>query len=180
MPKKRGAKPGNQNAYKQGYYSRNIPADIPWELSNTNADGLKSESNAIRVLMSRLAAANQNPDSDLKDPDAPYKMFLLASRRLDIVLTIDAELSDPLPLIAGISRDLLSYSQHSSDLYTIQNLERASSLMLGEKYLSLEKYAPSELIEKYNYILAQQQPVEEDDLEADAFEDNDVEGADEI
>jgi hypothetical protein len=172
-PKKRGAQAGNKNAYKQGFYSRNILPDMEWELSNTTTDSLVNEINALRVLMSRLVAAQEKPDPDLKDPDAPYKMLLLAARRLNIVLTIHVGLQDPLPVIARATRDLCSHFQQTSDLYTIQNLERAASLMLGEKYLPMEKYLPPELLERYEYILAQQQLLNEDDLEEDTLEQSD-------
>lgn len=165
QPKKRGAQARNKNAYKQGFYSLNIPADIEWELLNSYTDSLKPEIDPIRILMFRLATAKEKPDPDLKDPDAPYNMLLLATHRLDIIHTINAELQDPLPVIAKMNRDFHSHSQHASDLYTIQNLEKAASLMLGKGYIPLEKYSPPELLEKYEYILARQKLFSADDLD---------------
>lgn len=182
MSKKRnpGAQPGNKNALDHGSYSRAISPDIEWELLNPNTDSLESEINATRDLMSRLAAAEEKPDPDLKDPDAPYKMILLATHRLDKVRAIDAELQDPLPVIARDMRDLRSHSQQTSDLYTIQNLDQAANLMLGEKYLPLAEYLPPDLLEKYEYVLAQQHRLNEVELEENDLEEDNLEQSDEI
>ncbi len=90
---KRGGQPGNQNAFKQGFYSRQIP-NIEWDLSGTRYESLEGEITAIQVLISRLAEAMEKPDPQLKDPHAPYKMLLLATRRLNVIRTIQAELQD--------------------------------------------------------------------------------------
>ena len=141
-PKKRGAQTGNSNALKHGSYSHSIPPDIEWELSNPAADSLENEIKVIRILIFCLSVVEKEPDLELKDPDAAYKMVLLASRRLDIVRTIHFELQDPLPLIARDARDLNSHSKQTSDLYTIQNLDKAAHLMLGEKYMPMAEYLP--------------------------------------
>ena len=166
MPKQSGAQPRNKNALKQGYYSREIPPDMEWRLLNPDADSLENEITAIRILMSSLAAAEKDPE--LKDPDAPYKMILLATRRLNIILAINADLQDPLPVLAQNTRELRAHSKQASGLYTIQNLDKAASLMLDEKYTPMAEYLPPELLKRYQYILARQRLAddvsEEDDI----------------
>jgi len=163
MSKKRGGKKCNKNALDHGYYSMQIPDDIEWEPANSFTDSLEAEINTIHDLMSRLASALQIPDPDLKDPHAPDKMLFLATRRLSVMENIESELQDPLPLSAQITRELRSHSQHSSDLYTVQNLEKASQRMFAGEFPPLKEWAPPELLEKYEYILSRQQDLDASD-----------------
>lgn len=163
MSKKRGGQSGNTNAYKQGYFSRQIPADIQWEPADSFTDSVAGEINATRALMSRLASALQIPDPDLKDPHAPDKMLILATRRLAVMENIQSELQDPLPLSAQVAREITSHFQHSSDLYTVQNLEKASQRMFAGEFPPLKAWAPPDLLEKYEYILSIQQDLDESD-----------------
>jgi hypothetical protein len=161
-----GAQPGNKNALAHGCHSMEIPdidPDIEWELLNPDTDTLESEINALRCLASRLTVAEEKPDPDLNDPAAPFKMDLLVTHRLDRVRTIDAELKDLLPVLARDMRDLRSHSQQTSDLFTIQNLDKAASLMLGEKYSPLAEYLPPDLLEKYKYVISRQQGLDGSD-----------------
>jgi hypothetical protein len=162
MKKRRGAQPGNKNAYKQGFYSTQIP-EMEWDLELTDQESLKSEIDAVRVLMLRLSQAMQEPDPNLKDPDAPLRILLLASRRLDILLTIQNELSDPLPRLAQYHRDRINDPNTASDLYTAENLLQAGIRMFG---IDLMKDAPPKLVEKLDYILKMNRMEEEIEWEA--------------
>ncbi len=162
MKKKRGGQLGNKNANKKGYYSMQIP-DIQWEPPDSFTDSLQPEINATRDLISRLASAMQISDPDLKDPDAPFKMLLLAARRLAVMENIQSELQDPLPISAQITREFNSHFQHSSDLYGVLNLEKAGQRMLAREFPPLKEWLPPELLEKYEYILSRQQDLDESD-----------------
>jgi hypothetical protein len=52
--KKRGGQPGNWNALKHGFYSRQFQAGETVDLENTEEWGLTSEINMLRVMTRRL------------------------------------------------------------------------------------------------------------------------------
>jgi hypothetical protein len=79
---------------------------------------------------------------------------------------IQSELQDTLPITAQITREFRSHSQHSSDIYNVLNLEKASQRMFAGEFPPLKEWAPPELLEKYEYILSRQQDLDESDQDA--------------
>ncbi len=54
QPRKRGAQPGNSNAFKHGFYSRWFREIELSDLENNAAPGVWDEINMLKVLMRRL------------------------------------------------------------------------------------------------------------------------------
>jgi hypothetical protein len=180
MPKKSGTHParsrggqsGNRNAFQHGFYAHSLPP-IEWDpppspninrLKTYAADTLAHEIDALRVLIGRLADLQDQPDPEMKDPDAPFKTLLSASQRLATLLRIEntiqanvSELED-----AHSIRDSIDHfrkeSTPLSDLLTVHNLERIRAQLGSSKTFALAQSLSVEDLKKYATIFADPPP----------------------
>jgi hypothetical protein len=175
MPKKRGAQPGNTNAFQHGFYASSLPS-IQWDqppspdikrLKIYAADTLEPEIQALRVLIGRLAAIQDEPDPEMKDPDAPFKTILSASHRLDTLLHIQntlhsyvSELEDAHYFLDMIE-DQKKKSTSPSDLLTVNNLEKIRLQLGSSKTISFKQFLSAEDLQKYASLF-EDPPPEED------------------
>ena len=174
--RKRGAQSGNTNAFQHGFYARALPP-IEWDpppspaitLQKTYAaDTLEYEIQALRVLIRRLAALQDEPDPEMKDPDAPFKTLLSASHRLDTLLhlqnTLQAYVSDleSVHYFRDLVDDCNKESTPLSYLLTVNNLEKIRMKLGGPKTLSFKQFLLAEDLQKYASIFHDPQPYEED------------------
>jgi len=186
MPKKRGAQPGNTNAFQHGFYDSSLPP-IQWDQPpspNINrleiyaADTLEPEIQALRVLIRRLASFQDEPDPEMKDPDAPFKTLLSASHRLDTLLhiqnTLQAYVSEleSAHYIRDIIEDQQGESTSPSDLLTVNNLEKIR-LQLGSPItFSFKQFLSVEDLQKYASLFEDPPPDFEEDQAEDALADS--------
>jgi hypothetical protein len=97
---RRGAQPGNLNALKNGFYSRQFR-----ELENTDlgrvSDGLKDEIRMLRVLIRRMFDLASSDDGDLEQMAGCLNALGMASTRLANLLRTDQKLSVDASEFAG-------------------------------------------------------------------------------
>jgi hypothetical protein len=183
MPKKRGAcpvrsrgaQPGNHNACQHNFYTRVLPP-IQWDLppspdikahKSYAADTLQHEIDALRVLIARLAALQDQPDPEMKDPDAPFKTLLSASHRLDALLRIQNALKahvsrlEDAHYLWDIAQDWNEKSAPFSDLLTINNLEKIRLNLGGPKISTIKQSLSAEDLQKYASLFSDPPPEEE-------------------
>ena len=55
MPAQRGAPPGNKNAFKHGFYSRDFPKNDLQDLEAVDSKGLEEEISLIRLHLRKLS-----------------------------------------------------------------------------------------------------------------------------
>jgi hypothetical protein len=183
MPKKRGAcparsrgaQPGNHNACQHNFYTRVLPP-IEWDLppspdikahKSYAADTLQHETDALRVLINRLAARQDEPDPEMKDPDAPFKTLLSASRRLDALLRIQNALQSHVSKLENahylrdIAQDWNQKSTPFSDLLTINNLEKIHVKLCGPGISTIKQSLSTEDLQKYASLFSDPPPEED-------------------
>jgi hypothetical protein len=97
---RRGAQPGNLNALKNGFYSRQFR-----ELENADlgrvSDGLKDEIRMLRVLIRRMFDLASGDDGDLEQMAGCLNALGMASTRLANLLRTDQKLSVDTSEFAG-------------------------------------------------------------------------------
>jgi hypothetical protein len=171
----RGAQPGNHNACQHNFYTSVLPP-IEWDLppvpdikafKSYAADTLQYEIDALRVLIRRLAALQDEPDPEMKDPDAPFKTLLSASHRLDALLRIQntlkahvSELEDA-HYLRDIVQDWNEKSAEFSDLLTINNLEKIRLSLGGPGTITVKQSLSAEDLQKYASLFSDPPPEED-------------------
>jgi hypothetical protein len=165
--RKRGAQPGNANAVQHGFYSRALPP-TEWELHSSSAiDTLEWEIKALRVLINRLAAVQDQPDPEMKDPDAPFTTILSASHRLDTLLRIQNTLhSYELTQEAArwqreILQDINKKSTPLTELLTVNNLDKIRLKLGGPQTYSLKEILKDETMQEYASLFEDPEPEED-------------------
>ena len=180
MPKKSGAHParyrggqsGNRNAFQHGFYAHSLPP-IEWDpppspnihrLKTYAADTLEHEIDALRVLIGRLAALQDVPDPEMKDPDALFKTLLSASHRLATLLRIENAIQAYISELesAHSIRDSIDHFREAStplsDLLTVHSLERIRAQLGNSKTFALAQSLSAEDLKKYALIFADPPP----------------------
>lgn len=181
--RKRGAQPGNANAFQHGFYACSLPP-IEWDpppspditLQKTYAaDTLEHEIQTLRVLIRRLAAVQDEPDPIMKDPDAPFNTILSASHRLDTLLRLQNTLQAFVSNLEDVHyfRDsfdeLNKESTPLSDLLTVNNLEKIRMKLGGPKTLSFKQFLSADDLQKYASLFRDPEPDEGDISVRDDF-----------
>ena len=103
--KKRGAQPGNLNALKHGFYSRQFQERELMDLEEIDAEGLDNEIAMLRVMMRRLME-RVNHCEDLEQLNAVVGTLGMASSRLASMLRTESFLDKKPGIEDEISRGL--------------------------------------------------------------------------
>jgi hypothetical protein len=174
--RKRGAQSGNSNAFQHGFYARSLPP-IEWNPSPSPAidsqksyaaDTLEYEIQALRVLISRLAAVQDEPDPEMKDPDAPFNTLLSASHRLDTLLRLQNALQAYVSDLENVHylRDFLvelnKESTPLSELLTVNNIEKIRLQLGGPETIPFKQFLSADDLQKYASIFCDPEPDQED------------------
>jgi len=174
--RKRGAQSGNTNAFQHGFYARSLPP-IQWDpppapstqsQKSYAADTLEHEIEAIRILIRRLAVIQDEPDPEMKDPDAPFNTILSASHRLDTLLSLQNALQTYVTDLENVHyfRDFVDElnkeSTPLSELLTVNNLEKIRMQIGGPKTLSFKQFLSADDLQKYGSVFRDPQPDEAD------------------
>lgn len=80
--RRRGAQPGNQNAFKHGFYSRRFSSQDLNDLQENAGPGLDGEIAMLRVIMRRLFEVAQTEAADLDSWAESLRTLSLAASRL--------------------------------------------------------------------------------------------------
>ena len=171
--RKRGGQSGNANAFSHGFYARNLPP-IEWDFPAIDsqksyaADTLEHEIQAIRILIRRLAAIQDEPDPEMKDPDAPFNTLLSASHRLDTLLRLQNALQtyvsdlENAHYFRDFSDELNKDSTPLSELITVNNLEKIRMKLGDSKTISFKQFLSADDLQKYASIFRDPEPDLED------------------
>lgn len=154
----RGGQPGNKNAVRHGFYSRQESADVGWQAPpESGYDTLQPEIAALGELIRRLSARLDTPDPDLKDPDAPLKAILSASHRLGVLHKFHYRLQDSTWERMSFIQDSIAYLQardtHPARLLTLRNLEKLRSELFPDTYRPFEEFLTGEHLQAYQDLL---------------------------
>ena len=186
MLKKRGAQPGNTNAFQHGFYRSSLPP-IQWDQPPSPdinrfkiyaADTLEPEIQALRVLIGRHATFQDEPDPEMKDPDAPFKTLLSASHRLDTLLHIQNTLQSCVSELENAHyfldeiEDQKEKSTPISDLLTVNNLDKIRLQLCGPITFSFKQSLSVEDLQKYASLFEDPPPGYEEDQAEDALADS--------
>jgi hypothetical protein len=149
-----------------------IPAPSPpteWQARSPTVDTLEYEIQALRVLVNRLAAFQDQPDPDLNDPDTPFKAILSASHRLNTLLRIQNDLH-MLALQADALKfhtDLLKYQSQGdspfTDLLSVLELDKLRLRVGQPGTVSVKELLKLDGNQKYASLFEEYDP-ETDDL----------------
>ena len=101
--RKKGAQPGNLNALKHGFYSRQFQERELMDLEEIDAEGLENEIAMLRVMMRRLME-RINHCEDLEQLNAVVGTLGMASSRLASMLRTESFLGKKQGLDDEISR----------------------------------------------------------------------------
>ena len=93
--RKRGAQPGNHNALKHGFYSRNFKPAEAEDLEAASAEGLHNEVLMLRVMIRRVVelATNQVQGAGLGNAIAALNTLGTAAYRLAYLLEAEKKLA---------------------------------------------------------------------------------------
>ena len=103
--RKKGAQPGNLNALKHGFYSRQFQERELTDLEELDAEGLENEIAMLRVMMRRLMK-RVNHCEDLEQLNAVVGTLGMASSRLAGMLRTESFLDKKPGIEDEISRGL--------------------------------------------------------------------------
>jgi hypothetical protein len=84
--RRRGARPGNQNARKHGYYSRNFRTPEYSDLELFFKEGISDEIIALRIFAGRMLEIANNTDMSLEQAIANTNAFGTAAVKLSHLL----------------------------------------------------------------------------------------------
>jgi len=103
--RKKGAQPGNLNALKHGFYSRQFQERELTDLEEIDAEGLENEIAMLRVMMRRLMERINNCE-DLEQLNAVVGTLGMASSRLASMLRTESFLGKKQGMDEEISQGL--------------------------------------------------------------------------
>lgn len=103
--RKKGAQPGNLNALKHGFYSRQFQERELMDLEAIDAEGLENEIAMLRVMMRRLMERINNCE-DLEQLNAVVGTLGMASSRLASMLRTESFLGKKQGMDEEISQGL--------------------------------------------------------------------------
>ena len=90
--RKRGAQPGNRNAYKHGFYAKSFSAQELKSLQDVQ-NGMTDEIAMLRLLMRRILEQADEPESKVEVWTQTLQRLSLVSNRLAKLLKTHHELS---------------------------------------------------------------------------------------
>lgn len=156
--RRRGGQPGNNNALRHGFYSRQLSAEVQWKSPpESGYDTLQPEIGALGELIHRLSACLDAPDPDLKDPDAPLKAILSASHRLGVLHKFHYLLQDSTWERISFIQDSIAYHQardtHPASLLSLRNLEKLRAGLFPHTYRPFEQFLTGEHLQEYHHLL---------------------------
>ena len=105
LKRKKGAQPGNLNALKHGFYSRQFQERELTDLEEIDAEGLENEIAMLRVMMRRLME-RVNHCEDLEQLNAVVGTLGMASSRLASMLRTESFLGKKQSVDDEISQGL--------------------------------------------------------------------------
>ncbi len=106
MPRKRGAKPGNTNALKHGFYSRQFREVELADLEAMLAKGLESEIAMLRVVIRRVLELARGVDNLEQARDNLYALGSAATRLATLLRTQKIHFGDTDYINQAISNGL--------------------------------------------------------------------------